>query len=104
MIKSKGRSTTVGLLLAFLLVGVLVAAYYAYPWLSTRVGRIDRLGEWMRNPSAHSGWAITAGERCGEAPFISPTTGYVGFIWGGSFRPGHRHQGIDKFGGDPPGK
>jgi murein DD-endopeptidase MepM/ murein hydrolase activator NlpD len=104
MTKSKGRSTAVGLLLAFLLVAVLVAAYFAYPWLSTRVGRIDRLGEWMRNPSAHSGWAITAGERCGEAPFISPTTGYVGFIWRDSFRPGHRHQGIDIFGGDLPGK
>ena len=27
-----------------------------------------------------------------------PTSGLVGFLWGDSFRPGHRHQGLDIFG------
>jgi peptidoglycan LD-endopeptidase LytH len=42
---------------------------------------------------------VHAGERCGAAPFILPTDGYIGFLWGDSFRPGHRHQGLDIFGG-----
>lgn len=42
---------------------------------------------------------IKAGEQCGTAPFIMPTDGLIGFLWGDSFRIGHRHQGIDIFGG-----
>ncbi len=44
---------------------------------------------------------IQAGARCGDAPFIFPTTGVVGFIWGDQMRLGHRHQGIDIFAGTP---
>ena len=91
-------------ILALLLVTILVAAYFTYPWLRTRVGRISQLSQWMQEPSAHMDWAIQVGERCGDAPFTMPTSGYVGFIWGDSFRPGHQHQGIDIFGGDVPGK
>jgi murein DD-endopeptidase MepM/ murein hydrolase activator NlpD len=49
-------------------------------------------------------WSVRAGERCGEAPFALPTSGYIAFLWGDSFRPGHKHQGIDIFGGSEPGK
>ena len=87
-----------------LFVIILVAAYFGYPWLRTRAGRMDRLHQWMDNPSAHTDWTIQAGVRCGGAPFSQPTSGYVGFVWGDSFRPGHKHQGIDVFGGEIPGK
>ena len=46
---------------------------------------------------------MTAGTKCGSAPFIFPTDGLAGFIWDDSFRPGHRHQGIDIFSGTKPG-
>jgi hypothetical protein len=101
---TKERSTVWRWIFAFLLVIILVAAYFGFPWLRTRVGRMDRLHQWMNNPSAHMDWTIQAGKRCGDAPFILPTNGYVGFVWGDSFRPGHQHQGIDVFGGDVPGK
>jgi hypothetical protein len=42
---------------------------------------------------------MSAGTRCGDAPFIFPTNGLIGFIWDDSFQPGHRHQGIDIFAG-----
>jgi hypothetical protein len=42
---------------------------------------------------------MRVGDRCGDAPFIFPTTGIPGFLWGDSFRLGHRHQGIDIFAG-----
>ena len=39
------------------------------------------------------------GSLCGEAPFQMPTSGLIGFLWDDLFRVGHRHQGIDIFGG-----
>jgi hypothetical protein len=101
----KGNKLEIGRwIIALGLVLILVGAYFAYPWLRTRVGRMRRLGEWLNNPSVHTDWSILPGKSCGNAPFIMPTSGYVGFIWGDSFRPGNRHQGIDIFGGDAPGK
>lgn len=100
----KNRSALVGLILALACVFILVGAYYTYPWLRTRLGRMRRLSEWLSHPTAHPDWMIQAGETCGEAFFSLPTSGYVGFVWGDSFRPGHRHQGIDIFSGDQPGK
>lgn len=66
--------------------------------------RSIRVVQWIRNPEQHTDWNIPAGTRCGEAPFIMPTSGYIGFLWDDSFRPGHRHTGIDIFGGEQPGK
>ena len=65
-----------------------------------RPARYERVSEWFTDPAAHQEWAIKAGERCGQAPFIYPTNGFIGFIWDDSFRVGHRHQGIDIFGGE----
>jgi hypothetical protein len=101
---TKGRFALFRWFLILLIVVSLVVAYFGYPWLRTRAGRMKRLSEWMQNPFTHSDWMIQAGERCGNAPFILPTSGYVGFIWGDSFHPGHQHQGIDIFGGGVPGK
>lgn len=101
---NKDRLQIIRWTIALVFVAILVGSYFAYPWLRTRVGRMRRLSEWLQNPSAHQDWSVQAGEACGEAPFIQPTSGYVGFIWGDSFRPGNAHQGIDIFGGDMPGK
>jgi hypothetical protein len=57
----------------------------------------------MSNPAAHPEWKLSAGSRCGDAPFLFPTDGMVGFLWDDSFRPGHRHQGLDIFGGTDVG-
>ncbi len=59
--------------------------------------------EWIRNPSAHPDWVIKGGTRCGNAPFIFPTDGFIGYLWGDTFDPSHLHQGIDIFGGGKPG-
>ncbi len=44
---------------------------------------------------------VQAGERCGDAPFVIPTDGFIGYLWDDSFRIGHHHQGIDIFSGNP---
>jgi murein DD-endopeptidase MepM/ murein hydrolase activator NlpD len=101
---NKSRAVLTRGLLTLVLVCALVGAYFAYPWLRTYLGRMQRLGDWLKNPSAHDDWRVVAGARCGQAPFVLPTSGYIGFIWGDSFHLGNKHQGIDIFGGEQPGE
>ena len=61
--------------------------------------RAGRVISWIRSPADTDARIIQAGARCGDAPFIFPTTGMAGFLWGDSFRLGHRHQGVDIFSG-----
>lgn len=63
------------------------------------VGRSRLVRQWINSAGAPTEWAIRAGEQCPSAPFLLPTSGFIGFIWGDSFRPGHSHQGLDIFGG-----
>jgi len=81
-----------------LLLGYLVVRQVFKP------ARYLRVLEWIRNPEAHPEWAVAAGDRCDGAVFEIPTDGYIGFLWDDSFRPGHRHQGLDIFGGKPAGE
>lgn len=79
-----------------------VAAMLVLQALRPTSGRLRRLRQYWSDPETHSDWAIRAGERCGTAPFVMPTDGLVGFLWGDSFSPGHRHQGLDIFGPSGP--
>ncbi len=63
------------------------------------ITRTRRLLTYLRAPDAYAAWRIPARARCGHAPFLTPTEGYIGYLWGDAFRPGHRHTGIDIFGG-----
>ena len=103
----KPNRLLLGWLFGLLIVVLLVGSYFVYRgWAAgpqaqalTGVTRTARLLAWFKDPAAHPDWAIRRGERCAEAPFILPTDGYIGFVWGDSFRPGHNHQGLDIFGG-----
>lgn len=98
-------------LLSLAFLGLLAAIWLepqVYRYLRTRSYRFGRLGQWFQNPAGHPDWAIQAGARCGSlaasaAPFLLPTSGYVGFLWDDSFKFGERHQGIDTFGGAEAG-
>lgn len=92
--------------LALILAGaaaILGGFIFLLPWLRTQWFRMPRLVEWFRNRDQHSDWLLPAGFRCEDAPFAMPTDGYIGFLWGDSFRILHRHQGLDIFGGAEPG-
>lgn len=78
------------------LAGVAALAIWLWPTVVT-TPRLARLFEYFESPAAHADWQIKAGERCGDAPFLLPTDGYVGFGYGDSWRPGHRHTGFDIF-------
>lgn len=92
------------LLLSIVIVGVLVAGFiYLRSYLEVR-GRLARLRLYLADPQARAAWALRAGEHCDAAPFLHPTNGLVGFLWGDSFKPGHIHQGLDIFGPDGMGE
>jgi murein DD-endopeptidase MepM/ murein hydrolase activator NlpD len=84
-------------------VGIVLLFGYYLIRSAFRPARYVRVVEWIRNADSHPDWAVTAKDRCSDAPFIFPTDGYIGFIWDDSFRPGHRHAGLDIFGGKEPG-
>lgn len=78
------------------LLALSVGLWFSWPLLQTYT-HFPRLREFFEDPAAHADWLLQVGERCGAAPFIQPTTGYLGFGYGDSWRPGHRHQGFDIF-------
>ena len=91
------------LLLSIVVVAILTAGYSAYRLYRPNPARIDHFRQWIREPASHPDWKLSAGSQCGAAPFLFPTDGMVGFLWGDSFRPGHTHQGIDIFAGTDVG-
>jgi len=84
-------------------VGLILLAGYLIIRGIFRPIRYARVIEWIRNAKSHPEWAVNSLDSCDNAPFIFPTDGYIGFLWGDSFRPGHSHQGLDIFGGDKSG-
>ena len=89
--------------LVFVGVGLVAMLIYYLATYGIKPERLLRFREFMRDPSAHDDWTIQAKQTCGDAPFQMPATGFVGFLWGDSFRPGHSHQGIDIFSGNESG-
>lgn len=83
---------------------VIIGLYILYRTYYSISPRTRMVFEFLRNPEAHQESVIPALTRCDDAPFILPTTGLIGFLWDDSFRPGHRHQGIDIFSGTGVGE
>lgn len=78
------------------LVTAAITAYYMY---RPNAARISKFRQWMNNPVSHPDWKLLAGSQCGSAPFLFPTDGFVGFLWGDLMGRLHKHQGIDIFAG-----
>ncbi len=112
------RSGCLRLAAAGLFVLLLVGAYWFYRGfrpgmagggLAGGLTRSGRVVAFLRSPNEHADWSWQAGRRCASAPngapapFVLPTSGFAGYLWDDSFRPGHRHQGIDIFGGSDVG-
>jgi murein DD-endopeptidase MepM/ murein hydrolase activator NlpD len=100
MKKASGNSRMTFLWLAlFVALIALTGFYLANRRLLRGAGRSLQVLDWLRDSADHPEWAIQAKTRCAGAPFIFPTSGMAGYLWDDSFRVGHRHQGIDIFGG-----
>ncbi len=81
-----------------------LGGYFLYRYMNASGARSVQVLRWLQNPEEYSNLKILSGKRCGDAPFILPSDGMIGYLWDDSFRPGHRHQGIDIFGGTKPGE
>ena len=90
-------------MLSIVIVVIVTAALTAYHTYRPNAARFDNFRQWMRNPASRPDWKLTAGTRCGSAPFLFPTDGFAGFLWGDSFGLRPTHQGIDVFGGTDVG-
>jgi len=86
-----------------IILGILGGAYLLLRGRFLTNARSRQVFSFIRNPSSNDSFIIQAGTRCGDAPFIMPTTGMIGFIWGDSFRIGHSHSGLDIFSGTESG-
>ena len=87
------------LLISISVVVVVTAAVTAYYLYQPNAARISKFRQWMKDPASHSDWKLLAGSQCGSAPFLFPTDGMVGFLWGDTMSKLHKHQGIDIFAG-----
>ena len=76
-------------LLSVGLIAALVAAYAHFRGGMDQSRRSGLVRQWILNPSAHTEWAIHAGTRCGNAPFLLPTDGFIDYLWGDTFQANH---------------
>lgn len=94
---------TLPILLISGLVVILAGGFLIYRRFDLPSTRSARVLAWLRDPQSHSEWSLEPLTRCGDAPFVFPTRGFVGYLRGDRFRIGKRHQGIDIFGGTDAG-
>jgi len=83
--------------------GLIFSGFWAYRILVLTGGRSARIMQFLNGENRKAFPIIKAGTHCDGYQFTFPSDGYVGFYWDDSFRPFHRHQGIDIFGGEKPG-
>ncbi|MGB2964718.1 MAG: M23 family metallopeptidase [Anaerolineales bacterium] len=85
-------------LIPLLIIFIVTAGFILFQMIRGNSTRNTRLISWLRNPLKNQDWSMAALTRCElSTPFLFPTEGYIGYLWDDSFRPGHRHQGIDIF-------
>lgn len=78
--------------------------YLLFKTYFSQGSRAVKVMAFLNDPESYQDLVIQNHSNCGDSPFIMPTTGMIGFLWDDSFRPGHRHQGIDIFAGTNPGE
>jgi len=92
-------------IVAIIIVIGLVGGYlvYRYVFSSDSGSRWGQYSLFLQNPDRFEEALLQPGQRCGDAPFAFPTRGVIFGLWDQSYRPGHRHSGLDIFGGTDPG-
>jgi murein DD-endopeptidase MepM/ murein hydrolase activator NlpD len=91
------------IMLSLIGITAVAAAAFAYYNYRPNAVRVNKFYQWMRDPGSHPDWKLVAGSQCGAAPFLFPTDGFAGFLWGDPFGFRKTHQGIDVFAGTEVG-
>lgn len=103
MMKKPRRKKVILIALSAVLILAGAGLYWLYRAYFSPNGRTRAVIEYIRGSESMVDLKSAALSQCGNAPFILPTDGMIGFLWDDSFRPGHRHAGIDIFGGTEVG-
>ena len=91
-------------LLIVLAVGVIGLAGFYLLGRTYLGGRNKMVINFLRNPGQYPDYEVEALTQCGNAPFLMPSKGFIGYLWDDTFKLFTRHQGIDIFAGTEPGK
>ncbi|MDQ7034911.1 MAG: hypothetical protein Q9P01_08760 [Anaerolineae bacterium] len=79
-----------------------IGAYAGYRWFRANSTNSNQyIVEWLNDAENHPNYEAVALLRCGDAPFIMPTTGFIGLFWRDSSAPYNvmrRHTALDIFG------
>jgi prolyl-tRNA editing enzyme YbaK/EbsC (Cys-tRNA(Pro) deacylase) len=62
------------------LVILIVMAYFFIINDRRSLSRTYNVISWLRNPAKNPQWTVQAGDKCGESPFIMPTSGFIGYV------------------------
>ncbi|MGJ3239781.1 MAG: M23 family metallopeptidase [Anaerolineae bacterium] len=98
----RGFKWVIGLGAGALVIGLVALAQ----WLFWRSDSNDSIRQYLSNPTTNADLNSTALTRCGDAPFIIPSDGFIGLLWrddAAPYTPLRRHTGIDIFGGRAEG-
>ncbi len=77
-----------------------VVIIYALVRVQSMATRFGRIGTWFDDPATNNSWHVTGGERCGDAPMLIPSSGFVGVRWNDGLAPLYQHSGLDIFSPD----
>ncbi len=86
------------LIILLLILACLATAVFAYNLL--RDPRTQTFRQWASDPQAREDLIIVQRDACPGAPFILPTDGWIGLLYGdprGPYSSNNPHQGIDIF-------
>lgn len=103
LMRTSSRFFPRGLILLIALGALAGLALFLFLTLNGNHGRDATVWAFITNPRANQRQTVEALSRCGETPYLMPTSGLIGYIWDDSFYVGHRHQGLDIFGGTEVG-
>jgi len=87
------------LIISIVVVAIATAGITAWFMYRPNSARLFSFRTWMKDPASHPDWKLVAGTQCDSAPFLFPTDGFIGFLWGDRMSLNHLHQGIDIFAG-----
>ena len=90
------RNFLVRLLAGIILLGLCLSCFFAYLWLRN-VPFINLLRH-RQDPESVELPVVTDLAQCQEAPFVMPTSGWVGVVYGDSILSTVNHSGLDIFG------
>lgn len=90
------RTFLVRLLAGLILLGLCLGCLVAYLWLR-EVPFIDLL-RYRQDPESVDLPVVTDLARCQGAPFVMPTSGWIGIVYGDSILGTFNHSGLDIFG------